>query len=228
MFKKLSIFLAAILMIFVVISACSRPASDLPFATATGSGDSPFPAGTVSIESIQALATHTAQAATLMAAGVGGGTTPTAGTPDGTLGTTTPTLDIPTLTPTLGTSVPTITTPTPGRPAQYTIMPGEYPFCIARRFDVDPNELLALNPQVIGIPENQIPSGLVLTIPQTGNPFPGDRSWHDHPTTYTVPEAMTVYKVACYFGDIDPSVIILANNLTPPYNVYTGQTLTIP
>ena len=29
----------------------------------------------------------------------------------------------------------------------------------------------------------------------------------------------TIYRIACYYGDLDPSSIALANNLTPPYTL---------
>ena len=35
-------------------------------------------------------------------------------------------------------------TATPGLPASYTIQKGEFPFCIARRFNVNPNEMLQI------------------------------------------------------------------------------------
>jgi len=230
-----------LLAVTLLMPACSRSALGTSIPTASGSGYSPFPAGTVnSIESVQLFATQTAMVGTLLAGGgigvtaVGSGTpvpSNAATTPIGTSagGQTAPTSYLPSVTPTSGgTSAPVVTIAPGVRPAQYAIMSGEYPFCIARRFNVDPAELLALNPTIVNIPENNIPSGLVLSIPQTGNGFPGDRSLHDHPTTYTVPESMSVYRVACYFGDVDPSAIILANNLSEPYTLSAGQTLTIP
>jgi LysM repeat protein len=124
------------------------------------------------------------------------------------------------------TAQPTYSIPTSGpRPLHYTLQLGEFPYCIARRFNVDPKELLAINYLSSGLA--YIP-GMVLTIPQSGRPFPASRALHSHPTTYTVPEnQMPVYKVACYFGDVDPAVIMQTNGLTSP-TLNLGQTLYIP
>jgi hypothetical protein len=69
-----------------------------------------------------------------------------------------------------------------------------------------------------------------LTIPQSGS-FPGDRSWHDHPATFTVGvtyDTNTVYGVACYYGDIEPSTIAQNNNISVDAALSAGQTLNIP
>lgn len=136
--------------------------------------------------------------------------------------------NLPTPTATL-TATPEITptppSPTPGpRPSSYILQSGEYPYCIARRFNVDPKELLTLNALSSG---TIYATGLTLTIPQSGHPFPAPRALRPHPTTYTVPEQMTVYKVACLFGDVDPLLIIQNNGLTSPI-LNTGVTLQIP
>lgn len=127
-----------------------------------------------------------------------------------------------TATPTVPPTPPT-STPVP-RPASYTLQIGEYPYCIARRFNVDPKELLKLNGLTSGV---IFDPGLVLTIPQTGHPFPSPRALRLHPASFTVPEQMTVYKVACLFGDVDPQAITLTNNLTSPL-INSGVTLQIP
>ena len=110
----------------------------------------------------------------------------------------------------------------------YILKPGEHPYCIARRFNVNPDELLAAS----GLSASQgsvYYANLVLKIPQTGNTFPGDRVLNAHTSTYTAQSNTTVYGVACYFGDIDPQDIIALNsNLVAPYNVAAGTTLNIP
>ncbi len=73
--------------------------------------------------------------------------------------------------------------------------------------------------------------GDVLKIPANGVSFPGDRALHPHTANmaYTVTAAYdTIYKIACYFGDVDPNRIIAANNLQPPYALTSGQKLIIP
>jgi LysM repeat protein len=118
-----------------------------------------------------------------------------------------------------------IAPPTPGRPAAYTLKGGEFPYCIARRFNVDPGELLRLN----GLSAYSVfYSGMTLQIPQTGHTFPGNRSLRPHPTTYTVSPGDTIYNVACAFGEVDPEAIAAANGLAKPYGLTPGQVLHIP
>jgi LysM repeat protein len=118
-----------------------------------------------------------------------------------------------------------VPTGTPGIPKSYVIQPGEFPYCIARRFDVNPSELLSIN----GLSGGQIVRpGTTLKIPQTGNPFPGNRALQAHPTTYTVQGGENIYEVACKFGDVSPDAIIYANSLLPPYTLSPGQKLYIP
>lgn len=111
------------------------------------------------------------------------------------------------------------------RPATYTLQAGEFVYCIARRFNVNPDETLALN----GLSDGQtIYPGLVLKIPQTGS-FPGDRMLQNHPTTYTVASSSeTLYSIACKFGDVDPSSIASANGLSTGAALSAGQQLSIP
>lgn len=119
----------------------------------------------------------------------------------------------------------TVPTATPGLPSTYVLQPGEHPYCIARRFNVNPGELLNLS----GLGGNSVlSSGVELQIPHTGNPFPSARSLRPHPTTYTVSAGETIYTIACQFGDVDPNDIIAANQLKSPYKLTTGQTLQIP
>lgn len=115
--------------------------------------------------------------------------------------------------------------PTPGLPQTYTLQRYEFPFCIARRFNVNQNELLSLN----GLGLNSVvPVGFTLRIPQTGNHFAGTRSLQKHPTTYTVVAGDTIYKIACQFGSVDPNGIIAVNKLKSPYTLDPGQKLAIP
>jgi len=91
---------------------------------------------------------------------------------------------------------------------------------------LDPGELLALN----GMSNNQtFYAGCLLQIPQTGNPFPGERMQQIHPATYTVsrPEE-TLYTIACAFGDVDPLMIAQTNGISIDSSLYVGQELKIP
>jgi LysM repeat protein len=114
---------------------------------------------------------------------------------------------------------------TPGVPETYQLQKGEFPFCIARRYNVNVSELLSIN----GLATNSIvPVGYTLKIPQTGNTFVGQRALLNHPTNYTVAGGDTIYTVACKFGDVDPMAIAQANNLSSPYTLSAGQVIHIP
>ena len=115
--------------------------------------------------------------------------------------------------------------PTPGLPETYTLQKGEFPYCIARRFDINPADLL--NANGLGV-NTQIQPGTVLNIPQSANPWPGERSLQNHPTNYTVRSGDTIFSIACQFGDVDPYMIALANELDEPYTLSAGDTLYIP
>jgi LysM repeat protein len=115
--------------------------------------------------------------------------------------------------------------PTPGIPTSYTLEKGEHPYCIARRFNLNPADLLSLN----GLGVNTVlQPGYTLKIPQTGRTFPETRALRTHPTTYTVRTNDTIFSIACYFGDVDPYVIAQVNGLSAPYTLSAGQTINIP
>lgn len=118
-----------------------------------------------------------------------------------------------------------VATATPGLPSTHTLQKGEFPFCIARRYNVNQTELLNLN----GLgPSSILPIGYNLKIPQTGNKFQGQRSLLAHPANYTVAAGDTIYTIACEFGSVDPLAIAQANGLKSPYTLSSGQVLHIP
>lgn len=159
----------------------------------------------------------------LTASSTGTRVTPTemSSTPAIFLSPTSPVTATPTVTEPTATSIPTDT-----RPIAYRLQRGEYPYCIARRFNIDPGELLALN----GLLNSQsFYAGIVLQLPQTGNPYPGACRQKAHPATYIVPgSSETMYTVACQFGDMDPLAIAQANNLPVDSVLYAEQQLNIP
>lgn len=116
--------------------------------------------------------------------------------------------------------------PAGSRPASYTLQQGEFVYCIARRFNVDPDEVLSLN----GLTDSQtIYPGLTIKLPQTGNTFPGNRMLRNHPGSYTVSQSgETVFSVACTYGDLDPALIAQTNGISVNASLSVGQTLTIP
>lgn len=228
MLKKSSLFILVALAIMIMLVSCQRSASQAPLATPTGTGIAvSTDIGQVQmIGTTQMIQTLTAlyQAASLV-------------TPDGSQPTSTVnTGGTPVVPPTGAASTPApgitpvviVATATPGRPASYTLMQGEFPYCIARRFNVNQDELLALN-GLTSATTSSLQAGAVLRIPQSGNPFVGDRARNPHPATYTVLSSNeTIYSVACYFGNIDPTQIIAANSLVAPYTLHISQTLSIP
>ncbi len=117
--------------------------------------------------------------------------------------------------------------PTLSRPSTYTIQKGEWPICIARRYDLNLSSLLSAN----GLNMNsQVQVGAVLKIPSSGNwdsAAHGARSLRAH-TDYTVKAGDTVNSIACYFGDVSPEGILAANGLSSAADVKAGMTLKIP
>ena len=113
------------------------------------------------------------------------------------------------------------------RPTTYILKQGEFPYCVARRFNVDPDALLTASGLTSASATN-LNAGTTLTIPQTGT-FPGTRALHNHPDTYTVDFASeTLYSIACYYGDVYPESIAKANNISLSATLTAGQKLSIP
>jgi len=239
--KKSAILFSLLAMTAMIISACTRPFSNVPLETpaaeVTSLFVSPFPTSDNPMAMVEELSTGTALAETAAALTAG---TPLATAAAGTEitpdinATATPTLDIlsgTTAAPTLGNVTPGVTqqapTVTVNRPASYTLQKGEFPYCIARRFNLNPAELLSLNGLASG--DIYYPN-LTLTIPQSGT-FPDtNRALRTHPDTYTVADStMTVNGVACVYGDVDPAAIIQANpNLSLGSALTVGQQISIP
>jgi hypothetical protein len=123
------------------------------------------------------------------------------------------------------------TTPAPitelAVPSSYTLHEGEWPYCLARRFDINPDELLAAN----GLSEstaNNLSVGTKLTIPTGAGSFGGDRSLRPHPTTYVATGSDSFYSIACAFGDVWPEHIAEANGMDLDENLPGGTQLHIP
>jgi len=110
-------------------------------------------------------------------------------------------------------------------PSSYSLQKGEYPYCIARRFNVDISALLSANNLSN---EGLYKEGLTLTIPQNAASFKGSRSLLSHPTTYTVLSGDTFYRIACKFGNVFPEEIAAANGMTLKDDLTVGSTIDIP
>ena len=209
--KNTKIILLFSLFLALALAGCTRSASTLPVVEAT---EDP-------IESIfSTVATQTALAAL---AGQGGGEGDDAVLPDET---STPT---PFLT---STPIPTATnTPAPtsevGVPSSYTLHEGEWPYCLARRFDIEADALLEAN----GLTEDQaaeLSVGTTMNIPAGAAAYGGQRSLRSHPTTYTASGIDTLYSIACQFGDVWPEHIAEANGQELDYKPSGGEQLHIP
>jgi LysM repeat protein len=111
-------------------------------------------------------------------------------------------------------------------PNKWTLRKGEFPYCLARRFDVAPNALLSVN----GLNSSSVTyAGQTLKIPKDAGSFnQGNRSLKAHPTNYTVRSGDTVYSIACQFGDVFPEAIEDVNGLSGAYTIQVGEVLKIP
>jgi LysM repeat protein len=121
-------------------------------------------------------------------------------------------------------NIPT-TFPTSNIPQTYTLTDGEYPFCIARRFNIDPDELLRVNGLSNGATFS-IP--MTLKIPTNVNSFPGSRAIKTHPAQYIARVGDTIYSIACQYGDVEPLNIAAVNGLSAPYTLTVGAKIQIP
>ena len=238
--RLLLIALTAILML-VLVSACVRPASTPPpntTANPTTGGQFPVPGTTDDVMSqLEMAATQTLIAMQgtpqvlptnpVVVGTVTGLETPGVEVP--TAAATTPGIEAqPTAVPQVAAATTTpvpLPSPTPGKPSSWTLQTGEFPYCLARRYDVNPEELLRLN----GLSANSYYyAGMTFKIPQSGSGFPGGRTLKSHPTNYTVASGDNIYNIACKYGDVDPYAIAAANGMTSPYNLNVGQNLYIP
>ncbi|MHC1782727.1 MAG: LysM peptidoglycan-binding domain-containing protein [Anaerolineaceae bacterium] len=118
-------------------------------------------------------------------------------------------------------------TPDTHLPPTYSLQSGEWPMCIARRYNLDPAALLSAS----GLNFESKPDvGYVLTLPQ--NTYWPDKFGHRyiriHPADHTVVAGETLFTISCAYGDVDPSGIVSENELEEPYNLTAGQVLHIP
>ncbi|GEM_PF-616175 len=222
------IFLLALAVFLMVALACTRSASG-PMPQVSGAEQpAGLPTQVVLQQEGQPAEPAVAQA------------TPTPMAPPPTPVPPTPVPPQPTPVPPQPTPIPPTATPVPPTappaagehtvPSEYVLRAGEFPYCIARRFNIHPDDLLAAN----GISPWQyyFAPGTRLRIPQNARPFTdfAPRALQPHPTTYTVHGSNeTLYSIACKFGDVWPEDIAAANGL--PLNdapLPVGTVLHIP
>jgi len=227
MYKKSAVLLLALILLSLSLSGCLRPASTPP-ASAQGVGTTPttetaFPQATQPAGNVQSILNQTQTAAVL------------AGTPAEAVATATKTKQpkaVATAKPTKkpakenneekSSFQPNLN---PEKPATYTLKPGEFPICIARRYNLDVPTLLSIN----GLAMDSRPkSGTKLRIPQEGSWNLGSRALHDHPAQYTVKSGDTFYTIACYFGNLLPDDIAQNNGYKVTEKPSAGTVLDIP
>jgi LysM repeat protein len=110
-------------------------------------------------------------------------------------------------------------------PDSYTIHKGEFVYCLARRFDINPVDIINYN----GLESGAILyPGNTVQIPSNSRPYLGDRALQYHPTDYTVIPGDTLYSISCLFGDVDPRAIAAANDLDVDQALTSGTVLQIP
>lgn len=236
--KRGAVVASTLMLIAVIASACNQPYSQAPSVTntainptslfATPLGQTPE----ITMSDIASFGTQTALAQTGTPQTVATQTLSVGVTPQDLSATPTPLVSSNpgfTSTATLlvnSTSSGPLPTSAPvgTRPTSYTLHKGEFPYCIARRFDVDPGQLLNLN----GLSNGDIYyPNLTLKIPQSGS-FPGTRALRNHPSTYTASSTDTLYGIACLFGDVDPAAIAATNNISVDAALTAGKQLSIP
>lgn len=219
--KQLLVIILAVVLVFG-LAACNRSRSTPPPTEDLGTQEFQIPGTEQAIEQLSQYATQTAMALS--------GETEEPGDTDEPAESDVPTQDTPV--PTTAVPAPTATEIPSGQvqdsypvPNNYTLQRGEFPYCIARRFNLDPTTLLNAN----GLSRaSQVYPGTVLTIPSNAGTFPDQRALKNHPTNHTVVSGETIYSIACTYGDVDPRAIIDANNLSEPYTLSAGDTIRIP
>ena len=231
MIKKVVFLLPVIVVLSLILSGCRLPASTPPAGTPTLAEDFPFPVVTTQPDVMKEIQTQTAIALTTPGAEIGGDPNADAQAGGGVVAPTAdPNAQQPFVQDTAAppaqspTQAPAVDIPDITRPASYTLQKGEFPFCIARRFDVDIASLLSAN----GMDINSKPGvGVTLTIPAaTWSANNGSRSLRSHPTSYTVQSGETINSIACQFGDVAPEQISAANGGSTSFTA--GQTIQIP
>jgi LysM repeat protein len=222
--------IASLILMALFLGACTRTASTPVPTAATGQTPSALTGQQATMEAVRsALLTQTAQAANKSGATstplvvVTQGTQSAAGTPG---------------TPHATTAATTAAATTCG-PTSYTVLSGEWVYSIARKFGVDPQEIIDLNGlvapyaltpgQTLKLP-GDCPSGTTPVVVATVTPggptiTPGGTVVAG--TVYYVQAGEWVYSIARKFG-VDPQAIIDANNLVAPYTLSVGQKLIIP
>jgi LysM repeat protein len=211
--KKTSLIILIAIIASLIFSACTMSASTPPPVTPT-----------TNLSEIARQATETAIAKTPKA----GDTQVPEETevPDGEVTETVPVVDEPTNTPepTQSGGGSEIVTEYPV-PDSYTLHSGEFIFCLARRFNILPEDIMDYNGYVYG---TLLFPGDTILLPPNGRSYIGERALQYHPADYTVIYGDTLYSIACLYGDVDPRAIAAANDLDLDQPLTPGTVLQIP
>ena len=220
--KSKHIFVFVLIMVIALsLAACERSASSPP------EDESAFPTLAGTQDTMETLGIYATQTAVAAEGGSSGSDAPVEDTPEEP-----PAEDQPEAPAEPAEPEPEPEEPAPAPPEDYpvpdthTLQKGEFPYCIARRFDIAPGALLQAN----GLTSASTTyPGQKLTIPKNADPFnAGARALRAHPTKYTVKANDTVPSIACLFGDVDPRAIEAANGLSGAYSLNVGQEIQIP
>ncbi|MCJ7717853.1 MAG: LysM peptidoglycan-binding domain-containing protein [Anaerolineales bacterium] len=197
--------------------------SSLLFSACTMSASTPPPiTPTTNLSEIARQATETAIAKTPKA-----GETLVPDETQETVADITPTVAAPTSTPDpVVTEEPSVPDPVSyAVPDSYTIHKGEFVFCLARRFNILPADIMTYNGYESG---DILYPGEIVQIPPNSRAYIGERALQYHPTTYTVIPGDTLYSISCLFGNVDPRTIASANDLDIDQALSSGTILQIP
>lgn len=196
----------------LLLAACTRSVTGASLPTAT---EDPL------TSVFNTIATQTA-----LAAGDKGGNKGATPTATSLFGATATLASSPTTSPT-ATTTPAPITQLPV-PSNYKLHEGEWPYCLARRFNIDPAAILDAN----GLTEDEannlsVGAKLVIPVDDVGTYGP-NRQLRSHPTTYTASGADSFFSIACAFGDVWPEHIAEANGMELDDNLKSGMQLHIP
>lgn len=210
--SRLRLAIVVLIILTLGLTACTRSASTPPPETDEGLPSGAQSETQATMDAVRsAILTQTAQALGDTSAT----STPTPLPTSDPQESATPEPDQPTATP-------------DGQITEYTILPGDWIFKIAREFGVDPQAIIDLNELVN---PGALEVGTVLKIPASDVAPPATADDTDTivegGTTHIVAAGEWIWQIARLYG-LDPQVIIDANNLTSPATIYPGQELIIP
>ncbi len=207
--SRMRLTIVVLIILTLVLTACTRSASTPPPATDEGLPSGAQSETQATMDAVRsAILTQTAQAL---------------GDP---LSTSTPTPD-PLVTPTPDPNQPTATPEI--QVTTYVVVSGDWIFKIAREFNVDPQAIIDLNEELAN--SGALVVGMVLKIPTSATAPPATDDGTGTPieggTIHVVQSGEWIWSIARLYG-IDPQVIIDANDLTSPGIIYPGDELIIP